>query len=100
MVAVLPGLDVLVSRLSSLLRGRAVGLICHQPSVTRALTNAAAVIRSVRGVKLRRLFAPEHGLTGAAQDHASIGGERDARTGLPLLSLYGRRVQPPTRAQH
>ena len=98
MAAVLPGLDVLVSRLSSLLRGRSVGLICHQASVTRGLTHAAGAIRSMRGVNLRRLFAPEHGLTGAAQDHASIGGERDALTGLPVLSLYGRRLEPEPRA--
>ena len=98
MAAVLPGLDVLVSRLSSLLRGRSVGLVCHQASVTGDLSHAAAAVRSIRGVKLRRLFAPEHGLTGAAQDHASIRGERDARTGLPVLSLYGRRLEPEPRA--
>jgi uncharacterized protein YbbC (DUF1343 family) len=98
MAAVLSGLDVLVSRLPSLLRGRSVGLLCHQASVTRRLTHAAEAIRSMRGVRLRRLFAPEHGLTGAAQDHARIGAERDPRTGLPVLSLYGRRLEPEPQA--
>jgi uncharacterized protein YbbC (DUF1343 family) len=95
MAAVLPGLDVLVSRLPSLLRGLSVGLLCHQASVTRGLTPAAAALRSMRGVKLRRLFAPEHGLTGAAQDHAHIDAERDPLTGLPVMSLYGKRLEPP-----
>ena len=95
MAAVLPGLDVLVSRLPSLLRGLSVGLLCHQASVTRRLTPAAAALRSMRGVKLRRLFAPEHGLTGSAQDHAHIDAERDPLTGLPVVSLYGRRLEPP-----
>src|SRR6266481_3221890 len=94
MAAVLPGLDVLVSRLPSLLRGLSVGLLCHQASVTRDLTPAAEALRSIKGVKLRRLFAPEHGLTGAAQDHAGIGAERDALTGLPVVSLYGKRLEP------
>src|ERR1044071_1662719 len=95
MAAVLPGLDVLVSRLSSLLRGLSVGLLCHQASVTRSLTPAAEALRSMKRVKLRRLFAPEHGLTGAAQDHAHIDAERDRLTGLPVVSLYGKRLEPP-----
>jgi len=98
MAAVLSGLDVLVSRVPSLLRGRTVGLLCHQASVTRGLTHAPRAIAAIRGVKLRRLFAPEHGLTGAAQDHARIGAERDAPTGLPVVSLYGKRRAPDPRA--
>ena len=98
MAAVLPGLDVLLSRLPSLLRGRTVGLLCHQASVTRSLEHAAGAIKSMRGVKLRRLFAPEHGLTGAAQDHAGIGAERDPLTDLPVVSLYGKRLAPTPRA--
>jgi uncharacterized protein YbbC (DUF1343 family) len=98
MAAVLSGLDVLVSRFPSLLRGRTVGLLCHQASVTRGLTHAPRAIGAIRGVKLRRLFAPEHGLTGAAQDHARIGAERDALTNLPVVSLYGKRLAPDPRA--
>jgi uncharacterized protein YbbC (DUF1343 family) len=94
MAAVLSGLDVLVSRLPSLLRGRTVGLLCHQASVTRDFTHAARAIDVIRGVKLRRLFAPEHGLTGAAQDQAKIGAERDGLSGLPVVSLYGNRLAP------
>ena len=97
MAAVLSGLDVLVSRLPSLLRGRTVGLLCHQASVTRDLDHASRAIGSIRGVRLRRLFAPEHGLTGAAQDHAKIGAERDGLSGLPVVSLYGRRLAPDPR---
>src|SRR3970282_374341 len=98
MAAALWGLVVLVSRFPSLLRGRTVGLLCHQASVTRGLTHAARPIGAVGGVKLRRLFAPEHGLTGAAQDHAKIGAERDVLTGLPVVSLYGKRLAPDRRA--
>src|SRR3990172_2609151 len=94
MAAVLSGLDVLVSRLPSLLRGRTVGLLCHQASVTRGLTHAARAIGALRGVKLGRLSAPEHGLRGAAQDHARSGAERDVLTGLPVVSLYGKRLAP------
>src|SRR5512139_4270031 len=98
MAAVLSGLDVVVSRLPSLLRGRSVGLLCHQASVTSDFRHAAEVVRSIPRVRLRRLFAPEHGLTGAAQDHATIGAERDALTGLPVVSVYGKHLDPEPRA--
>ena len=47
-----------------------------------------------RGTRLAALFAPEHGITGAAQDQIGIGGERHRATGLPVWSLYGRRLAP------
>ena len=94
MALVRSGLDVLVGRLPALLGGRRVGLLCHQASVTRELTHAIDAVRALRGVKLTALFAPEHGLAGAAQDHAPIGSARDRATTLPVWSLYGRRLAP------
>ena len=41
-----------------------------------------------------RLLAPEHGLWGAAQDHARVRAIRDPATGLPVVSLYGPRRSP------
>ena len=94
---VLSGLDVLATRLRTLLRGRRVGLLCHQASVTRDLAHASEVIRRLPGVRLRALFAPEHGLGGAAQDHARIRTEHDRATGLPVWSLYRERLSPDSR---
>jgi uncharacterized protein YbbC (DUF1343 family) len=45
-------------------------------------------------VRLARLFAPEHGLWGAAQDHAPVASTRDQVTGLEVWSLYGERRAP------
>ena len=78
MAPVLSGLDVLRRRLPSLLRGRRVGLLCHQASVTRDLEHAADAIDRLPGVRLRALFAPEHGLTGAARP-AALAASRSAR---------------------
>jgi len=98
MTAVLSGLDVLLGRLRTLLGGQSVGLLCHPASVTAELTPAAEALMRVKGVKLRRLFAPEHGITGAAQDLVLVGHEKDPLTGLPVMSLYGRRLDPDPRA--
>jgi uncharacterized protein YbbC (DUF1343 family) len=94
MTGVRSGLDVLVSRLPMLLRGRRVALLCHQASVTRELTHAVDAVALIRGARLTALFAPEHGIAGAAQDHARVGSLRDRSSGLPVWSLYGRQLAP------
>ena len=98
MTPVRVGLDVLVSRLGSLLAGRRVGVLCHQASVTRDLTHAADAIRKLRRVRLTALFGPEHGLAGVVQDHVHVGRARDRARGVPVHSLYGGRRLEPTRA--
>jgi uncharacterized protein YbbC (DUF1343 family) len=92
--AVLTGLDVLLRDRLTSLRGRRIALLAHQASVDRRLEHAAMLLRDARGVRLVRLFAPEHGLWGAAQDHAQIADARDPVTGLPVISLYGVTREP------
>ena len=88
------GLEVLATRQPRLLRGRRVGLLCHQASVTRDLTHAIGIIRALPGITLAALFAPEHGIAGTAQDLIHVGPARDHTTGLTVHSLYGRRLAP------
>jgi len=66
------GLDVLLSDRLASLRGQRLGLVAHQASVDARYEHVATRLGDLRGVKLARLFAPEHGLWGAAQDHAAI----------------------------
>src|SRR3970040_1012824 len=94
MARVLTGLDQLLASHLSRIRGSKLGLLCHQASVNRDLDHAVDLIGSIRGSRLVALFAPEHGLTGAAQDHAPIAGAGDPASGLPVHSLYGRRRAP------
>src|SRR5262245_50382203 len=93
MPSVLSGLEMLARRAAPL-QDRRVGLLCHQASVTRDLTHAVDVVASLRGVRLAALFAPEHGLAGAAQDLVRVGSTTDASTGLSVWSLYDRRLAP------
>jgi uncharacterized protein YbbC (DUF1343 family) len=88
------GLEVLLGRHLAFLRGKRFGLLAHQASVTRDLAHAAPLLADVRRAKLVRLFAPEHGIWGAAQDHAEIATTTDSVTGLPVWSLYGERRAP------
>src|SRR3989442_9196842 len=91
------GLDVLVRRRAALLRGKRFALLAHQASVDGRLQHAVTLLADLPGARLARLFAPEHGLWGAAQDHARVGRSRDPVTGLPVESLTARAPPPPPR---
>ena len=47
-------------------------------------------------MKLVALFGPEHGFAASAADGAAVESGRDARTGLPVHSLYGK-IRKPTK---
>jgi uncharacterized protein YbbC (DUF1343 family) len=84
------GLDVLAARRFAPLRRKRIGLVCNPTAVTRRLVHAADLLGAAPGVKLAALFGPEHGIRGDAQYMAAVRGEqRDARTGVPVHSLYG-----------
>ncbi len=79
-----------------MLRGLRLGLVANPASVTRSLEHAAIALARTRGLRLRALFGPEHGIWADAQDLVEVGDSRDPRTGLPVWSLYGRtRVPTP-----
>lgn len=88
------GLEVLLHHRLRLLGGCRFGLLAHQASVDARLQHAATLLGEVRGARLAALFAPEHGLWGAAQDLAAVATTRDALTGLRVVSLYGARLAP------
>ncbi len=84
------GLDRLLSDELKLLRGKSVGLVCNASTVTSKLEHAADLFHHHPDFELVRLFGPEHGLRGAAQDMIPVDGQqRDRRTGLEVISLYG-----------
>jgi len=82
------GLDVLCGERLALCRGRRVGVLCHPASVAADLTHIVDRLLEV-GVRPVRLFGPEHGVRGEAQDMIGVDGETDRRTGIPVSSLYG-----------
>ena len=45
-------------------------------------------------VDVVKVFAPEHGFRGEADAGAHVKDERDQRTGLPIVSLYGKNKKP------
>lgn len=75
-----------------LLRGKRVGLVVNQTS--RVGTTYLVDTLQALHVNLTAIFAPEHGFRGEAADGATIANGRDARTGVPVRSVYGATKKP------
>ncbi|MDX2184177.1 MAG: DUF1343 domain-containing protein [Gemmatimonadaceae bacterium] len=94
-----PGIAVLLEDSLALIAGKRVALLTNQNGVDaagisdidRLFADPAA---KAAKVQLVRLFAPEHGIRGT-EDRINIGNEIDQKTGLAVISLYGRVPMPP-----
>jgi uncharacterized protein YbbC (DUF1343 family) len=67
--------------------------VTHPAAVTPDLTSSVEALLKAK-VNLTALYGPEHGFSGAAAEGAKIGNVTDARTGLPVFSLYGETREP------
>jgi uncharacterized protein YbbC (DUF1343 family) len=74
------------------LKGKSIGIICNQTSkigkvhLVDSLTHA--------GFKITAIFSPEHGFRGNAENGAEISDVTDKKTGIKIISLYGKKKQP------
>lgn len=60
-------------------------IIGRKPSVDSLLS---------RGVQIVKIFGPEHGFRGNASNGDKVADEVDAKTGIPVISLYGKNNKP------
>ena len=88
------GDEVLASGGFKALQGKRIGLITNPSGVNRNLESTIDVLRSAPGVKLVALFGPEHGIYGDVPAGDRVESRTDARTGLPVHSLYGANRKP------
>jgi uncharacterized protein YbbC (DUF1343 family) len=90
------GADLLIEQRLALLRGKNVGLITNH---TGRLSSGEHLVDALlaQGITVSALFGPEHGIRGAAGAGEEVGDTVDARTGVPVYSLYGN-VSKPTPA--
>ncbi len=72
-----------------LLKGKEVGLMANQTSVVGDSLIHLADYLLAEKVDLKFVFAPEHGFRGEIERGEKVGNEVDAKTKLPLHSLYG-----------
>jgi uncharacterized protein YbbC (DUF1343 family) len=82
---------VLLADSIALIRGRRVGLLTNQTGVDEHgesdIERLRSEVASRAGVRLVTLFSPEHGIRGT-EDRENLASGIDARSGLPIHSLY------------
>jgi uncharacterized protein YbbC (DUF1343 family) len=88
------GIDELAKADFASLRGRRVGFITNQTSMSGAGIMSRAVLQRGIGGDLKALFGPEHGLDTRARAGDHVANSVDPTTGLRALSLYGPTRKP------
>ena len=78
------------------LQGKRIGLVANQSSII-GTTSTVDSLLSLE-IKIVKVFGPEHGFRGNASNGAVVSNETDAKTGIPIISLYGKN-QKPTKEQ-
>ena len=90
------GAEVLAASGYAAIAGKRVGLVTNQTGRLRG-EHLADVLSKAPNVRLTAIFAPEHGFRGTAEAGAKVGDSVDAKTGVPVFSLYGASRKPTSR---
>ena len=76
-----------------LLKDKKVGVISNQTGILSNNTHLVDFLVS-NAIQVQKIFAPEHGFRGTADAGELIIDGKDAKTGLPIISLYGANKKP------
>ena len=75
-----------------MLANKKVGMLVNQSSMIQKTHLADSLL--ALGVDLVKVFAPEHGFRGKADAGEKVKDGFDGKTGLPIISLYGKNKKP------
>jgi uncharacterized protein YbbC (DUF1343 family) len=94
--AVRPGIETFLDDIPDRLRGTRVGLITNHTGIDRSRVSDIDLIARHPDLELVALLAPEHGIRGNVEAGEKVGNETDAKTGVPIYSLYLAEDSAPT----
>lgn len=80
--------------IKQLLTGKRVGLVVNQTSILEKTQVHLLDALLAEGIDVKRVFAPEHGFRGMADAGAEVENSRDIKTGIPIISIYGKNKKP------
>lgn len=89
-----PGIEVLRDSGFRRLVGKRVGLVTNPSGVDSQLRSTIDILFNAPGVDLVALYGPEHGVRGDVYAGGAVTDAIDAKTGLPVYSLYGATRKP------
>src|SRR5665647_2794370 len=88
---IIPGAERMEKYLP-LLKGKSVAIFANQTSMVGNTHLVDTLIK--RGIKVVRIFGPEHGFRGDADAGEKVGNAIDKETGIEVISLYGKNNKP------
>lgn len=80
-----------------LFEGKRVALLSNHTGMIDADTHTLDFLLE-KGVNVTTLFSPEHGFRGTADAGEHVGSSRDAKTGIPIASMYDGKTRKPAQA--
>ena len=89
--AIIPGAERMDVYLP-LLKGKSVAIFANQTSMVKNSHLVDTLIKC--GIKVVKIFGPEHGFRGDADAGEKLGNSNDKKTGIPVISLYGNHKKP------
>ena len=75
-----------------LLKGKSVAVFANQTSLVRHTNLVDTLVK--RGIIVVKIFGPEHGFRGDADAGEKVGNNIDKKTGIKVISLYGKHEKP------
>ncbi|MDX8552627.1 DUF1343 domain-containing protein [Tenacibaculum sp. 1B UA] len=93
-----------------LLKNKNIAIVANQTSALQVLQRAEVAsnvmgskqithhlvdyLHNYEGINVQKVFAPEHGFRGKADAGEAIADGKDVKTGIPIISLYGKNKKP------
>ena len=74
------------------LKGKTVAVFANQTSMVHHTNLVDTLLK--RGIKVVKIFGPEHGFRGVADAGEKVGNAVDKKTGVEIISLYGKHNKP------
>ena len=92
---VLPGINQLETIITNL-QEKKIGVVANQASILRESNKDQHLVDYLiqNKIEIEKVFAPEHGFRGIADAGEKIKTEKDKKTGLEIISLYGKNRKP------
>lgn len=92
--SVLTGADLLLSEKFELIKNKKIGIVTNHTAVLSNGVHLVDTLFARNDVEIIKLFGPEHGIRGDAPDGHTITDGTDTKTGIQVISLYGKLRKP------
>lgn len=83
-----------LDEINRLVKGKRVALVVNQTSILENTQMHLLDALIEEGIDVKKVFAPEHGFRGTAIAGEEVDDSKDIKTGLPILSIYGKQNKP------